>query len=289
VGSPSSALLSRPREILEDQIALRCDWAQLEAGHASTLQAELAQRTYTSEQHRQQDLAFHLGRFAEGRELVGFLHQRYPRADLRILDLGAGNGAVAMAMANRVGYSLVALDYAFTLAGRQFRRDAGIPVAQLQADGMHLPFAKEAFDVVLCLETLEHVPQPAQLGAEIMRVLRPGGICVLTTPARLSFLLRRDPHFAVPGLLLFSDRLQKWIVTRVLKRLPSSQYDVAHIYSYAGAIIRMFPGRRSIQAVGAAPRGDFARWMWSLKQRLFWERLIIQKLSGNPTAAHEGG
>ena len=268
---------------------MRCDWARLEAAYASTLQEELAQRTYASEQHRLQDLAFHLGRSAEGRELVAFLDQRYPGAALRILDLGAGNGAVATALANRLRYSLVALDYAFSPQGRRLRRETAIPVAQLQADGMHLPFIHAAFDVVLCLETLEHVPQPGKLGAEIMRVLRPGGMCVLTTPARLSFLLRRDPHFAVPGLLLLSDRLQKWIVTRVLKRLPSVQYDVVHIYSYAGAIARMFPGRRSIQAVGAAPEGGFARWMWSLKQRLFWERLIIQKLSADPSADREGG
>lgn len=273
--------------ILDDRAGLRCDWGSLEAAYSSGLQEELAQRTYTSDQHRQQDLAFHLGRLTEGRDLVGFLDQRYPGADLRILDVGAGNGAVATAVGNRQRYSLVALDYAFFPPARQHSRRAAIPVAQLQADGMHLPFREDAFDVVFCLETLEHVPQPRKLGAEIMRVLRTGGICVLTTPARFSFLLRRDPHFAVPALLLFGDRLQKWIVTRVLKRIPSARYDVVHIYSYAGAIVRLFPGRRSIQAVGAAPAGKFARWLWSLKQRLLWERLIIQKLSADSSAGHE--
>ncbi len=49
-------------------------------------------------------------------------------------------------------------------------------------DGMKLPFRNGVFDTVLCNEVLEHVPEPAQLMAEVARVLRPGGILLLTAP-----------------------------------------------------------------------------------------------------------
>lgn len=222
---------------------------------------------YASEEHRKQDLAFLRGRATEGRELAAFLDEMYPGAPLRILDIGSGDGAVAAEIANRKGSFVVALEYALR------------PESHVAGDGMRLPFREEQFDVVLCLETLEHVPRPRELAAEIMRVLKPDGICVLTTPARLRFLLRRDPHFAVPGLLLLPDAMQKWLVTRVLRRLPAGEYDVSHIYAYAGSIVRLFPGRRSIQAIGAPPKGPFAKRLWSLAQRFLWQRLIIRKLA----------
>lgn len=222
---------------------------------------------YASEEHRKQDLAFLRGRSSEGSALAAFLDDIYAGAPLRILDIGSGNGAVAAAITDRKGYFVVALEYAFR------------PESHVAGDGMRLPFREERFDVVLCLETLEHVPRPRELAAEIMRVLKPDGICIVTTPARLRFLLRRDPHFAVPGLLMMPDAMQKWLVTRVLERLPASEYDVSHIYLYAGAILRLFPGRRSIQAIGSPPKGRFARWLWSLSQRFLWQRLIIRKLA----------
>jgi len=45
-----------------------------------------------------------------------------------------------------------------------------------------LPFKDAVFDTVLCNEVLEHVPEPARLMAEVARVLKPGGVLLLTTP-----------------------------------------------------------------------------------------------------------
>ncbi len=47
---------------------------------------------------------------------------------------------------------------------------------------MALPVRDAVFDTVLCNEVLEHVPEPAILISEAARVLKPGGILILTTP-----------------------------------------------------------------------------------------------------------
>lgn len=52
----------------------------------------------------------------------------------------------------------------------------------VHADALRLPFADGSFDAVLCNQVLEHVPAPATLFAEVTRVLRPGGVLLLTTP-----------------------------------------------------------------------------------------------------------
>jgi SAM-dependent methyltransferase len=55
------------------------------------------------------------------------------------------------------------------------------PFTDAIARGEELPFLAESFNVVLCVQVLEHVRHPARLVAEIGRVLRPGGTVVLTT------------------------------------------------------------------------------------------------------------
>jgi len=49
-------------------------------------------------------------------------------------------------------------------------------------DGQSLPVASECVDTVLCTQVLEHVPEPAQLMAEIARVLKPGACAIMTAP-----------------------------------------------------------------------------------------------------------
>lgn len=50
------------------------------------------------------------------------------------------------------------------------------------ASGLTLPFADAVFDTVLATQVLEHVPEPAMFLAEMCRVLRPGGMLLLTAP-----------------------------------------------------------------------------------------------------------
>lgn len=49
-------------------------------------------------------------------------------------------------------------------------------------DGHALPFRSGGFDTALCLEILEHVPDPDRVVEEIARALRPGGTLLLTVP-----------------------------------------------------------------------------------------------------------
>lgn len=47
----------------------------------------------------------------------------------------------------------------------------------------NVPFADNTFECVICLDVLEHIENPKQGLAEICRVLKPGGIAVITVPA----------------------------------------------------------------------------------------------------------
>ncbi len=54
--------------------------------------------------------------------------------------------------------------------------------AEVYYDGRTLPFGERSFDAVLCSQVFEHVFTPAEFLGEINRVLRPGGLLLLTVP-----------------------------------------------------------------------------------------------------------
>lgn len=93
----------------------------------------------------------------------------------RTLDIGAQNGPYAAWFPNRV-----ALD---------IRRGSGV---QIIGDAQALGLADASFDVVLCTEVLEHLPEPQRGIDEMHRVLKPGGTLLLTT--RFLFPIHDAPH-----------------------------------------------------------------------------------------------
>lgn len=64
-------------------------------------------------------------------------------------------------------------------------------------DAASIPVADATFDVVLCTEVLEHHPEPVRVIEEIARVLRPGGILLLTAP--LGSGLHQEPFHYYGG------------------------------------------------------------------------------------------
>jgi SAM-dependent methyltransferase len=96
-----------------------------------------------------------------------------------LLDVGGGPGYFAAAFADAgVRYIAVEPDSSeMHAAGPGLARAAGTFV---RASGMALPFADNSVDICLSSNVAEHVPRPWQLGDEMLRVTRPGGLVVLS-------------------------------------------------------------------------------------------------------------
>ncbi len=103
-------------------------------------------------------------------------------ADPRLLDEGCGAGALLAELTTRgraAGVDVSAS--AIALTGERGLRQLA------QADLGALPFLSGTFDAVTLLDVLEHVPDDQKALNEAARVLRPGGLAIITLPA-LGFL-----------------------------------------------------------------------------------------------------
>lgn len=124
----------------------------------------------------------------------------------RALDLGCGDGRLT---AELDAEELVAADVSAVALARAARRVPRARLVELEPDAP-LPLEDSAFDLALCAETLEHVRDVQLLLSELRRVLRPGGMLALTTPA--AWPLGRPEHPLSPHLHRFTARTLRGVL-----------------------------------------------------------------------------
>jgi len=141
------------------------------------------------------------------------LEQIAGRVDgVRLLDLGAGMGGFAVAAALR-GAQVVASEYnpayCRIILLRAARYHLHLPV--INAAGEALPLPDAAFDAVVCWDVIEHVQSPDRVLREIARVLRPGGVALITVINRRAWI---DPHYHMRGINWMPRPFAEWLIAR---------------------------------------------------------------------------
>jgi len=97
-----------------------------------------------------------------------------PRSGELLLDIGSGRGGLEAKLPDGVEY--LSLDYPVTGSARYGSQPSVFGSAEC------LPVRGGSIDVAVCLEVLEHVPDPARAIHEIGRILKPGGRAVISVP-----------------------------------------------------------------------------------------------------------
>jgi demethylmenaquinone methyltransferase/2-methoxy-6-polyprenyl-1,4-benzoquinol methylase len=165
-----------------------------------------------------------------------------PRPGERILDIAAGSGDLARALAKRVGSRgevwLTDINRRMLERGRDRLLDAGVLAPAVQCDGERLPFAGESFDCVTVAFGLRNMTRKDAALAEMRRVLKPGGRLVV-----LEFSRVWKPLEAAYDL--YSFKVLPWLGERVA--------GDAAAYRYLAESIRMHPDQATLAAMmGAA-------------------------------------
>ena len=114
---------------------------------------------------------------------LDWIRERVELTGARVVDVGCGGGILAESMA-AAGASVTGIDMAEAplAVARLHKHESGVDVDYQQLTAEQLAAMQPGtFDVVTCLEMLEHVPDPAAVIAACQRLVRPGGDVFFST------------------------------------------------------------------------------------------------------------
>lgn len=144
-----------------------------------------------------------------------------------LLDVATGTGRLPLALLRVPAFDgkIVGLDLSLGMLHEAKRHLRGYRerCTLIWEDATSLPFADEIFDAVTCLEALEFFPHPQTALAEMARVLRPGGVLLVTN--RINWEARLMPQHAFPRDT-FEEMIRSLGMERVITQRWQVYYDL---------------------------------------------------------------
>ena len=157
---------------------------------------------------------------------------------LRLFDAGCGNGYLAHALAEK-GYEVAGCD--FSKEGVTQARNLQ-PSAKFEEMSVYENMADvfgEGWDIVLSSEVVEHLYDPGKLICNVLPLLKPGGLFIVTTPYHgylknlvMALSGKMDQHFTV---LWNGGHIKFWSFKTLSVRLNKNGFVVKNFYG-AGRI-----------------------------------------------------
>jgi SAM-dependent methyltransferase len=165
---------------------------------------------------------------------------RYVSAMDDCLDLGCGDGGTSGFYLSENARSYKGVDISERAV--ELATNRGL-AAQRIDDASRLPFGDDSFDVVVCVEVLEHLFEPQLAAAEAVRVLRPGGRFIATVPNGAYWRDRIDMLFGVwqPG----GDdlgRSESWRSPHIRFFRPASLAKMLRKSGFSAVTVEGIPG-----------------------------------------------
>jgi len=207
---------------------------------------------------------------------LGYYHRRELEASEKwiaimrpqtTLDAGCGPGRHSVQIVSR-GHDVVSLDVSRRMLShlmKEAARSSGpSSIRPVQGDIKRLPLPSNFFDLVVCMEVIEHFPRYPDdfriAARELARVIKPGGVLILEFPLRLHSLLRRLPRStvswsqvvraqwrssAVPTLT-YQRRFSRVAVERIIEQVGLRVVERTFVRVIPSGYVDWFPGLENV-------------------------------------------
>jgi len=194
-----------------------------------------------------------------------------PKNKSCILEIGFGDGYLA-SLIKRKGHKVVGIDISLERTKQALKN---VPTAHfIVAEAKTLPFPNETFDIAICAETLEHVPQFENAIQEANSVLKSHGYFLVTVPYGESLIKITFPYcqetFNSMGHINF------FTIESITKIMRENEFRIIKIYSFGSRIaynqlIYWIPRFRAVR-----------RWLDKLAQKISmnsakWIMVLVEK------------
>ena len=157
--------------------------------------------------------------------------ENFGETPMKHLDVGAGSGVMIDLFRKELGCESRACDFTDELSQLD---DLKVDVVDLNR-ASSLPYDNESFDVATMLEVIEHIDGFRWIVEEMFRILKPGGLCILSTPNILNFNSRfKNLWFGFPhdfGPLKMGDQRLRGAGGHIN---PVSYFYIAHALAENG-------------------------------------------------------
>lgn len=145
-----------------------------------------------------------------------------------VLDAGCGDGEIGSLLKKQMHVDVYGVD--ISKNGVALANKKGLK-AKISDMSKKIPFRSSMFDLVISSATIEHVPNPDTFLKEIYRVLKPGGIVLISTP-NLSFWLNRILFFFGLYPLFLEASTEAKVGYGIYKRFFYGMQLVGHIHVF---------------------------------------------------------
>lgn len=148
----------------------------------------------------------------------------------KILDIGCGQGHItAEIRKNFSDAEISGLDYSISAINYAVDKFQGIDFCV--ADAYSPPYCKHYFDVVVCNNLWEHLPDPLLLLKGIRRILKKKGALIISTPSRYRFPNILNVLRGKPAVLMSTHHVTEYSVGQVIAQMKWAEFEVKSVYS----------------------------------------------------------
>lgn len=167
---------------------------------------------------------------------VDLLHKAvYSIQSPKILDLGCGQGHITQAMWLTLKNSdFTGLDY--SVRAIEYANDHFPDIDFSVGNAYDAPYSRNYFDVVVCNNLWEHVPDPVNLLGKIKAILKPGGSIIMSTPSRYRIGNLIRIMGGKPVFLMSSHHVTEYTVGQVLEQFSWEGFQVETILSSQASV-----------------------------------------------------